>query len=67
MIQKGIAKEIENLKHKATEESKAELIEEDNHTNANIEDLDYGGLDSVDLEDSQEAIKIDSEASEDSS
>ena len=56
-----------NLKHKATEEPAAETTEKDHHTNANIEDLDYGELDSIDLEDTQEAIKIDSKASEDSS
>ena len=52
MIQKGIAKEIENLKHKATEEPEAKSVEEDSHTTANVKDLDYGELNSVDLEDS---------------
>ena len=40
-----------NLKHKATGEPEAETVEEDNHTNTNVEDLDYGELDSIDLED----------------
>ena len=66
-IQKGVAKEMANLKRKATEESEAEMVEEYNQAKANVEDLDYGELDSVDLEDSQEAIEIDSDASEESS
>ena len=66
-IQKGSAKEMASLKHKATEKPEAEPVEEDNHTTANIKDLDYDDLDSVDLEGSQEAIKIDSDASEESS
>ena len=66
-IQKGSAKEMASLKHKATEKPEAEPVEEDNHTTANIKDLDYGDLDSIGLEDCQETIEINSNTSEESS
>ena len=58
---------IQNLKCKVTEELEIKSVNKDDHTTDNIEDLDYGDLESINLEDSQEAIEVDSDASEESS